>query len=284
MYVYDPAENNYSSYVNEAAINGGSRFIAPLQGFFVRATAANASIRIPAGAKTNRSSVFKAATLQSLIRLCATDAQGRKDESLVRLDPAATDCFDDAFDAYKLKASASLTPQLYSVYNGDEYSINTLSEAKVNTVIPFELLVKTTGTLQIEASELFGFDATFDMLLEDLQTGARTLLGQSAYQLNASAGETRRFNLLFAEATANGQVEIRTIKAYGGNNRVYISNMSDGLNAIWVYNLSGQLLRKTNVEGSYTELELPHGLYVLKVTPENGKVFNGKVRVNPNLK
>jgi hypothetical protein len=285
VYVWNPTltDNNkygrYGTYVDGVQVNAQTQYIAPMQGFFVKAKAGNGEVSFTNAAKSTQASTFKSAELNALIRLNACDTNGYDDETVVRFKTGSTHEFDSRYDARKLNAISSLNPQIYSVLNGDEYSINSIPEVTVNTVIPFELLVKSTGTQQIAATELTGLDATLDVVLEDLQTGARTLLANSDYRFSATAGETRKFNLLFADATNVARVENRAIKAYGAESHLCISNMSDGRNIVAVYNLNGQLVHQANAEGSYTEVELPNGLYVVKVTPENGNVFNGKVRI-----
>ncbi len=279
VYVYNPATNNYMSYNNGTATNGGSCYIAPMQGFFVRANAASSSVIFTNATKTTEVSTFKITTVQSIIRLALSDIEGRKDESVIRLHPATTAQFDGLYDAYKLKASTSLTPQLYSVYRGAEYSINSIPEVNDKTVIPLELMIKQTGRHTLSLTELLNYNETLPIVLFDNKGNELVNLLNNSYHFDAKQGDILKFKLAFSYLLASPEIDILNNFQIRVKNRIVeISGLVDKVSEISVYNTKGQLLQSHKVQGDALLInQLPHGVHLLKVTGLAGSVQVKKV-------
>ncbi|MCF8359985.1 MAG: T9SS type A sorting domain-containing protein [Prolixibacteraceae bacterium] len=283
IYLWDPTLNSgngtYATYIDGTGTNGQTQYIAPMQGFFVKATAAG-SVTFTNDAKTAVASNFKSESLQSIIRLAASDTEGRTDETVIRFKSTATNRFDGHMDAYKLKAN-SLTPQLYSVYNSDEYSINSIPQVYEELIIPLELMVKTNGEHTVALSELSNYNYPYPLILKNPETGESVNLQNEDYRFEASEGETVSLLLEFSESTTSSDEWLKNnIYLWSENQSITVSRMGNIASKVAVLNTSGQVVYRAKVQTS--ELTIPvnaTGMYIVRVKPENGEVYNGKVVV-----
>ncbi|MCF8359983.1 MAG: T9SS type A sorting domain-containing protein [Prolixibacteraceae bacterium] len=269
----------YGTYVDGVETNGQTQYIAPMQGFFVKATAAG-SVSFTNDAKTAVASNFKSETLQSIIRLAASDTEGRTDETVIRFKTTATNGFDGNMDAYKLKAN-SLAPQLYSVYNDNEYSINSIPRADEELIIPLELMVKTNGEHTLSLIELSNYGYTYPLILKNPATGETVNLQNEDFRFEASEGETVQLQLGFSNSTVSSDEWLtNNLYLWSENQSIVISRMGNIASKVAVLNTSGQVVYRAKVQTS--ELLIPvsaTGMYIVRVKPENGKAYNGKVVV-----
>ncbi|HKM92496.1 MAG TPA: GLUG motif-containing protein [Prolixibacteraceae bacterium] len=273
----DNKYGRYGTYNDGIVVNGQTQYISPMQAFFVKATAAG-SLTFTDAAKTTEASTFKSAVVQSVMRLELRDGQGYSDESVIRLHPAATENFDGHLDAYKLKAN-SLAPQLYSVYNGHEYAINSLPKVSEETIIPLELMVKTTGKHTLALTELNAFNYAYPLVL--LNGGGEVLayLETEDYTFEAEAGQTLQLSLAFSNVVLVNEALQQNLFIVGENQQILIGRMAHVPSEVSVYNVSGQMVyHKRNVETN--ELLIPlnkHGVYLVKIQPKKGSLFIEKV-------
>lgn len=283
FYIWDPVAGSYASY-NGTIGNPETQtqYIAPMQGFFVRANAAGGSLTFTNDTKTTEASTFKSETVQSIIRLAVSDSEGRKDETVICTHANATDGFDVQLDAYKLKALTSPTPQLYSVYNGEEYSINAIPEVDETTVIPLRLMIKTTGRHTLSLTELSGYNAAYPPVLLNA-SGELVAVGleTNAYTFEAVAGETTCLLLAFAaspdkaEEWAESNIFLSSL-----SQSILVGRLGNNPCEVAVYNANGQRVYRNDVQTD--ELLIPVsrlGMYLVRVKPEKRAEFNGKIVV-----
>ena len=187
IYIWD-ADNGgrYATYVGPVdpdqgvGTNGGTRYIASSQAFWVKTNTASPSpvlevteavksTTLPAWFKTNDS-------IPNVFRL-RIDGQGYGDELVIRFLPGANDGFDSEYDAYKLSYSGSPAPQISTVLDtAIDLSINALPTLNADTTIPVRVTVATSGTYTIQAGSFDDMPTTSCMLLEDNVTGTFTNL------------------------------------------------------------------------------------------------------------
>ena len=224
LYVFVPSgpySGTYRSYINGIGQNGGTKDLAAMQGFFVRATTAGASLTLPAAARPstylnpgfNRTATT---TTRPLVRLQAQSATGPADETVVYFDPAATPAFDAALDAYKVQLNGSGAPSLWSVAGADGLSINALPSLATVPSIPLGVRVSQGGSHTLEATELLNLPPGTEVWLEDRQLGTRQNLTLTpAYAFTMSPGYTGQRFYLWLQAsgilsTATGALQAAT--------------------------------------------------------------------------
>ncbi|RZK62745.1 MAG: T9SS type A sorting domain-containing protein, partial [Hymenobacter sp.] len=223
LYVFVPSgpySGTYRSYVGGIGQNGGTKDLAAMQGFFVRATA-GATLTLPAAARPsaylspgfNRTATT---TTRPLVRLQAQGATGPADETVVYFDPAATPGFDAAFDAYKVQLNGNGAPSLWSVAGADGLSINALPSPVAVPSIPLGVRVSQAGPHTLEATELLNLPPGTEVWLEDRQLGTRQNLTLTpAYAFTMSPGYTGQRFYLWLQAggilsTAPGALQAAT--------------------------------------------------------------------------
>ena len=117
IYVWNSgvSTTNYASYINGSSTNGGSRYIAPGQSFFVHANALSPALTMDNNVRLHNSVSFlkNDSILPDLLKIHA-DAVGASDEIVVRFADGATAGFDSQWDAFKMSGGTN-APQLYSV-------------------------------------------------------------------------------------------------------------------------------------------------------------------------
>lgn len=206
FYVWKPELGAYGSYINGSSTNGQSQYIPPTQGFFVQVTNVSSSISFTDDCKvvqsTERFSSYNPANNDmntDIVRLTVSDDHQRYDETVIYAKSTATDHFDQDADAVKLKAVETDLPQIYSVMNGREYSINAIRELDEQTIIPIRVLVKSNmlQTLSLNAREtsinsrsLYLYDKSGNMLVD---------MNTESYEFKGIAGETCSFYLSFSK-------------------------------------------------------------------------------------
>lgn len=284
IYVWDPSLNsgagNYAYWVGETGTNGQNQYIAPMQGFFVKAESAG-SITFTNDAKSTSASTFKSSNIQSLIRLSVSDAKGASDETVIRIHPSASEKFDGKFDAFKLKAGSSISPQLFSVYNGDAYAINSLPTITSETIIPLEIMIKTSGKHSLVLSEISAFDDAFPIVLLDVSNKILARLESEDYEFEATAGETVQLFLAFSTSVSINNATLQNLFARGSKQQIIIGRMDNVEANVTIYDMKGQIIfSKLNVVANDLVIPLAQqGIYVVKVQNPGGKMFTAKVLV-----
>jgi hypothetical protein len=283
IYLWDPVAESYDTYVDGSGTGGQDQYIAPMQGFFVRANTTGGSVAFSDASKTiSTTATFKSATVHNIIRLCLSDFEGRSDESLINITANATDQFDARYDASKLKALTSLTPQLWSVYEGEEYAINSLPELSEELQIPLQIMIKQTGVHTLSLSDLEAYSGELPVYLYDAEAAIYTDLTISDYTFKAEAGELKTLMLSFKSSlTLVDELPQSMIKLRANCQQLILSGMNDIPGRVMVSSLMGQVIFNQKVESD--QLVIPvaqRGVYLVKVIQENGQLFNGKVVVN----
>ena len=193
VYFYDDAADNYKYYSVAGptynfgiTVNGGSKYIAPGQGFFVKSdNAAGGTFTVPNAARVHYAQPFwkgdKPKSPDNLIRFQLDDNQ-YSDEMVVYFMDEATSEFDGDYDAYKRFSWNPDVPQIYTLNNdkNTEFAINS-SKLNLSQTIPLGYKVATTNEYTIKVTELTSMN--FDYIyLEDLNTGTLVnLFEQSEY-------------------------------------------------------------------------------------------------------
>ena len=256
----------WSSYVDNANVNGGSRYIAPTQGFFVKGNGGPFSmdnrVRVHNGIPFYKNSE---GMVPNLVRL-EVSGNGYKDEAVVRFKPEATTEFDGDYDAYKRYGDVAEVAQLYTL-GSIPLSINSLPEA---ALVPVGLKVGVNGSYTIAATEIN--DLRY-ITLEDTETGIFTDLTSGPYTFEAVAGTfDQRFKLLFSMLGVNESKKADPA-IYSYQHTVHI-NMKDQLKGdIYIYNIAGQQVASRLSAQGMNEIKLPYtGNYIVKVISKNSTV------------
>jgi PKD repeat protein len=189
IYMFQADNGQYASFVNGIATNGGSRFIASSQGFYVQANAAAPVLAATENVKSLSSPVLiKEAEIKNMLRLRMV-GDDRQDEAVVYFDKDATNGFDGNYDAAKFLSTNPLNPSISTVINNRDLSINGIPFQAKTMHIPLRVTAGVSGTHQITWSGIESFSSNACFTLEDTENGnIVNLKTNEIYYFNLTTG------------------------------------------------------------------------------------------------
>jgi hypothetical protein len=250
----------WASYVAGVGTNGGTRYIAPGQGFFVQVTTGftTGTLAMDNQVRVNNVTPFFKDAVGNLVRL-EVSGNGYTDEAVVRILPEATTEFDGNYDANKFFGDADEAAQIYSL-GSEPLSINALPEPGN---VAMGVRTKTAGVYTIAATEVNDFSA---VSLEDTKTGIFTDILKGSYSFSFTPGENeQRFVLHFAPLSITGTENIPS-NIYSYANTVYVDLKDNISGTIFIYNISGQLVASAPAVKGLNKINVANtGIYIVKV-------------------
>jgi hypothetical protein len=213
FYVWQPTSEVYGSYISGGSTNGQTKYISSNQGFFFQVWATTASIEFTNSAKVSNSVLFSLNDLNPVnfkpvldenepplellkeksLLLGVTDDGTHFDETLIRTNLFARTDYDSNLDASKLIAFESKTPQIFSISNGREYSINTIPKIGKNLIIPITILSKSCQSQILSIRSLQNMDENQSINLYDSEGVYLCDLSLSDYSYTGVAGMEKTF-------------------------------------------------------------------------------------------
>ena len=280
IYLYDSENGTYKAYVNGVSNNGQSKYIAPMQGFFVRANAVDGSVQFSDQAKVSEIVEFKNKPVGALLKLAVSHDGIHWDELIIQELPYATQNFDNYCDAHKLLAYSSSTPQIYAIENEVEYSIYAVPEINGNTSIHFNVFSKGSQEIQIKVIEnnLSGSNAE----LCDQDQNHLISFSEMPYFYQTDGAETDEFIINFnEEVTEKHLVFDYDVGVTVVNQRIQVYNLPVGENLIEIYKINGAKILETSPVVEDADLgEFEDGIYLVKIKNWQQKAYSKKVWVH----
>ncbi len=277
IYVYN--NGNWASYVNGIGTNGGTRFISPCQGFFVKATTHPATLIMNNDVRIHQKPAFFKSEIGPFVRLKVTFAEEMflYDETVIYFSDNATHGFDPHMDAEKLFADDEAIPQICSSY--PELSINALPFLQS---VNMNFYAGVSGYYTINVSEVTNLKMTH---LEDKLTGDVIDLSIEDYTFYFTEGDIPERFVIHFDLVHVDELQIARAKVYSSESSIFIKpgeNMDNsGRNtAAAVYNLHGQKITDVDMSAKGTtvvKMEVP-GYYVVRINSK-GSIISEKVLV-----
>lgn len=245
--------------------------VPAMQGFFVKATAGNASLIIPGASQVNSTTSFYKSTKSTANALTLSiTGNGYGDKSIIAVNPSATTGFDSDFDAYKLYGITD-APQIYSIIPGNNLAVNSMSfiESSEHVALGLKVGVETTYVLTVEGID--SFDPSLFFRLEDLELGtSQDMRVNPVYSFTAAPGDAEnRFRLSFASATAVTDQKSEGINVFYKNGTIRINLDLPVKGTAYLYSVSGKLLDASTLHAGETILKPSSaGIYLVKVVTD----------------
>lgn len=249
MWIWNQTANNYGvcNSASGSGTNGISRYIAPMQGFFVRAANAGSisttnAVRVHNGAGAWLKNTEDDPTMISLI------VQSHSDNSFdeVRLQFGYTSNFSGAT---KLFSHITTAPSLYMQVGIDKYSVRYLTDTIENPKVPLLFKSGKDGDYTIKCN--FDVDRFEMVMLEDRQMHfIQNMKSKNTYTFKSLVkDDANRFVLHFGPDANENNIEL-PVRIYDGGGQLVIdlSLVSKETEAL-VYNNIGQLLYQTTLQG-----------------------------------
>ena len=267
-------------------INDGTRFIPPMQGFFVKANAPGASLTFRNAARTHNhgnynGGFWKTTTIPDIFLKLKVEGNQRSDETVVHFAENGETEFTDANDAYKfIVETDEVALNLYTkTEEGNILAINTLPTITEQVSVPLLFMCNTSGTYKISISASFLGDS-LNVFLEDKKLQKMIdLKKDSLYIFQHSAyWAVERFVLHFSPIKTvlppqPEEVTDENMMIYAFENSVFVdfsNNETSG--SIAIYNLLGQIVYNDIVAPKTLNIfqpKLTTGKYICKIiTPQ----------------
>lgn len=263
-------------------INGATKDIPPLQGFFVKTSSTGSSLNFAAAKEHTTQARYKKGSVSAdpMIKLELNKA-GNKDETLIWFNNKATNSFDGRYDAAKLFSSETGYDQIYTCFGTEKFGINGMPFPEKSIIIPVSLKLLNSGSdYKIIASKLKGLDNYKVTLTDKLNSNFTVDLKNSDnYSFSSSAGTfPDRFFLTITNISAGVPDIHEQEKAFNIFvfdrilNIELLDNSLEGKNGtISVYDLTGKkVLLRNNVEWSIgglkqIPLNVSDGIYIVEI-------------------
>ena len=271
-YVWNSCTSSYASYVGGVGVNGGSRYIPSMQGFWVQATRNNPQLKISSAAMVNTSqSLLKSSSVSdSIPRVLRLSLSG--DEIAVRLDPNSTLEQDSLTDASKFFSEGSFICSSVKSSTLD-YAINSVNDTDV------VISIKTRGAGTIDFKGASDFEPEYTIYFKDLSTNAsQSVNDEMHYTFTDTSLITfqKKFELHFVKnnlTSIKKEFENGTTIRYD-DERVYIKLPEESQlpATVFMYDLSGLLIYSTVV--TQVETTIPKSTFpaVLRIQGQNGSM------------
>ncbi len=172
IYIWDESVQNYVTYIDGVGANGGSRYIPPMQGFFVR-------VPYPGNGYVGMTNDVRIANTESKLKSTGSATEGIKikisssafsDETIVRFSGEASQNFDHNLDAIKKFSTNKAVPQIYSqTLKGELLAINSYPLDNEYSIIPVYITVASSGEYNLQFDGGWNIDYSQTIYLEDVE-------------------------------------------------------------------------------------------------------------------
>ena len=247
VWIYDDDVNNYITYtLGGVATNGGSQYIAPCQGFFVKAKTPGDFV-MTNDIRTKSKSAFRKDNDENIFKVRVNGASGQDEIAVVIGDN------DDVFKMFSLNESA---PSLYINKGVGNYTVVYIDDEKS---LPLNFEAESMSMFTISLSEA-GNDFT-QIYLEDRLTGEKVNLLTDSYSFLHSKSNTKeRFVLSFV----NGQQTTDNSHFAYINNGEIIINDINGNAQINIYDVTGRCVFSRDDVHSVQTNGYSAGVYIIQ--------------------
>ena len=270
FYIWNQTANNFGVYnsnnESDGGTNGASRYIAPMQGFWVVAATNGGELGFDNDARVHSSQAWlKASTATNpsiVIRATAPELIGY-DEIILEFGHESS--IGGASKKFSFVTSA---PSLYMENGTEKFSIRYLTDVTSNSEIPVAFKPGTNGIYTLSAPS--GLEAFERVTLHDLAIGVTQDIKQNPiYTFTAAEGDNpNRFLLKFGMVGIGEEPSLEQTSIYSYGQTIYISSAVSTEAMISVFNITGQQVYSNRMMLDGTKqitLNVPTGWYVVKV-------------------
>ncbi|MCX6309184.1 MAG: hypothetical protein NTY32_10270 [Bacteroidia bacterium] len=261
-----------------------TKFIPPMQAFWVRAkTTAGGTLKLTNAMRFHtdavnnpspnllRASAVNASALQ-LVRLQVSNGT-RTDEAVLYFSPNAANGFD-RYDAPKMSNADPLIPEICTVVNGEQITINAMNSIPLDTPFGLKFVAGSATSFSITANEVSNLPEGVKLILKDNVTLAETDLtdGTSTYSFNPETTNTDRFSIIFRSPGSTTNVKdtrINGLMVYSTSNtsiEVICKDQKLIGSLISVYNSVGQKIvsQKLTTSNMHIQAAFAPGIYMVR--------------------
>jgi hypothetical protein len=277
IYVYNPdgASNHWATYINGVGVNGGSRYIAMNQGFFVQVSDGGGAYPEYGTLKMtndvcvhNTVQFFKHSNnTGEIIRLQVLTQDSLCDETVIRVHPEATAGFDAQWDAHKLFSFSDNGIAIFSTAN-NKMSINSVPPGTES--IPIDFSAPNATQMTVSLTEAGDFEHVF---LTDLSENITVDLKREPYTFIYRNYIHNRFFIHFVITDVNKTESLSSIDIFASHNKINVINKTGKNIEIMVYNILGQQIKYLQTGKNFSQITVEKNrYYIVKTNTEKEQV------------
>lgn len=264
IWTWDGCNGLYTAYAAGVSVNGGSRYISSMQGFWVFGYFSNARLRSDQTVLADDAASLWDVQLDNVLKVSLGN-----DEIAVRLDENSTGSMDTLFDAVSFLTDSS---RLYSIVSGNpgtRYAINTVSDS--NVIIP--LYNKGSGIVSFNGTPTFD---DHDIYLFDISANQKYLVTDNFTYHLKDVDTLEYSNTLELHFIRNNLTDIKdNYELIDGSvwydvNNIFV-NIS-GNYTIELYDLSGRLMYDNNCSEKMT-VNRPDNPAIMVISKSNERII-----------
>jgi len=283
IYIWNPNLGQYASYVGGISNNGGSKYIASSQAFWIQATNSSAAFQVAESVKSVEDiSFLKQNVINSLLTIEVNNNQG-KDQTILNIEPNATTTFDAMFDARKIYTVNDNVPSISSFLENVEYSINQIPQTDI--AIPIKVTSPISGFHNIKFKGLSNFSHLSCLILEDLFTGnSYDLKDSDSLMIYISDTTTvARFLLNFGVESTHA---VNHVSCFGNNDGsiFYDRKSSYPFQIVWKNSIGDTIATNSNAIGNDSLMNVGDGTYFIETAGAVCGLSTDTVTINQPLK
>ena len=276
IYYPDPSgSGNFSVYLpggNDAvSLNNGSRYIAPMQGFFVKADK-QGSLTVNQNSRVSNYSASKSVLKNNAIKFKLQDSKGLTDEVMFRVIENSTFSFDNKLDAIKISGNTE-SPSLYLESDDDtKYAVNTIPSVNSSLDIPINITCIKAGQFSISTFGATDFEYRTPVTLEDKELNMLIdLRADSVYTFYHSPSmNSDRFEIHFNSPAVVDEQVITPTDVVIAPGEVIVNGNDNAIYTARLYSVNGKLIstsKGTLSEGiSLSTMNTAAGICILQLS------------------
>lgn len=280
FWIWNDVTGNYGTYStansSDTGTNGVSRYIASCQGYFVESVLSGGSIGIDCAVKVHsiQDNVKTNANSVEELKLKLTcEANLYSDEAIISFNDS-----NPLEGAKKYGSMFTSAPELWSVKNGKNYSINFLGGLNSYVVVPLTVKAGITGNYTITASQTESFGSNLEIRLEDRALTTFTNLTSTrkyTFQVNELSSIEERFYLHFFEHTTAAEPKIsKDFSIYATDGTITIQSLHQAGGEVAIIDMMGRAIATGRIEaGASTQINMhgSSGMYIVSVLTGLGR-------------
>ena len=280
--------NSLSGGINiPGTVVGGTRYLAPTQGFFINAgTATTLEFENDQRTVTQSPRVYKTAGSEGIFLVVENKTTNKSDYLYVGFQPGANDGYQTILDGRKKMNTARKTPNFYSELLGENYMYKFVNDQFASKSIPLTFTSRMSASFEI-SSLLKYIDPAWTVVLEDVSNNTFTNIKNNNYSFNfqKTASNVTHHFVLHINTNGVGIDELTKSDMYWHKTTSGIA-VNTGASPIkggelLVHDISGKVLHKINI-GEAQEVEVnmekySHAVYFISIVQSGATVYRNKV-------
>jgi hypothetical protein len=250
MWIWNPIANNYGVFNSTGSVGTGTndvtQYIAPMQGFFVRAVSnANIEMTNEIRVHTGANNWFKSNSQKNNIKVkIASKSKYGFDEVLLKFGSTS-----NYPGAAKLFSTTKTAPSTYFKVGEEELSVRYLTNTIDNPLVPIMFKPGSDGNYSLNIDFDYGY---FDfILLEDKKTKTlHNLLENPEYKFKGLLNDDLDRFVLYFTPKSEVENELSSKIYYDGNEIVVDLTAIDNKTEVKIVDMLGRLILNKTVEGN----------------------------------